>query len=116
MNTEQVREGNSWIDPEAWNGFVEMRKSIKRPLTAHAMKLLVHKLTELKAKGHDPNACLDQSSFHNWQSVYPVNGSAIPDMTPKTYESPAPMTPEEQARADAARELVMQAFKLKRVA
>lgn len=97
-----------WIDQEAWSGFVEMRKSIKRPLTTQrAMSRLIHRLTEFKTKGHDPNACLDQSTFHNWQDVYPVKTDPIPNLVPERYEAPK-MTDEEWKRSEEARKTVMQ--------
>lgn len=65
-----------WITSEAWEGFVAMRKAIKKPLTPRAVTLLVHRLEELKKEGQDPNACLDQSTLHCWQSVYPVKTEA----------------------------------------
>ncbi len=108
----------TWIDREAWNGFVEMRRHIKKALTARAMELVIHRLIEYRKKGHDPNAVLDQSTLNNWQGLYPVKGEVIPNLVPETYQGDAPMTAEEKARADAARELAMSAFKtnLRRVA
>ncbi len=82
------------------------------------MELVIHRLGQFKAKGHDPNAVLDQSTLNNWQGLYPLKEEAIPNLVHKTYEGDAPMTAEEKARADAARELAMSAFKtnLRRVA
>ncbi len=93
-----------------------MRRHIKKALTARAMELVIHRLGQFKAKGHDPNAVLDQSTLNNWQGLYPLKDEVIPNVIPQTYEAPAPMTPDEKARADAARELAMSAFKIRRVA
>ena len=96
-----------YIDLGAWNGFVEMRKSIKRPMTVRAMQLVIHKLDEMKQKGHDPNACLDQSTLHNWQTVYPVKAEDVPNLIPvEKYREPE-RTPEQRARDIAARDAVM---------
>ncbi len=62
-----------WIDKAAWDGFVEMRRLTKDPLTPRAMDLTVKKLSDLKAGGHDPNSCLDQSTQRGWSGVFPVH-------------------------------------------
>lgn len=66
----------AWIDREAWDDFVAMRKSIKKPLTAQAQKLAVKKLEQLALQGHAPAAVLNQSTFHSWQGIFEVkNGT-----------------------------------------
>jgi hypothetical protein len=103
-----------WIDLGAWNGFVEMRKSIKRPMTVRAMEIVIHKLDEMKQKGHDPNACLDQSTLHNWQSVYCVKAEDVPNLKREYMTSlDGPMTPEQKAASDEVRRRL---FPLRRVA
>jgi len=68
-----------WIDREAWDGFVEMRKAMKRiPFTPWAAKLILAELYKLKAAGHDPNACLDQSTVNGWRDVFPPRHKEIP--------------------------------------
>lgn len=59
-----------WIDAEAWAGYVEMRKAIKKPMTERAKKLALNKLVELRAKGYDPNAILDEATFSSWQGLW----------------------------------------------
>jgi hypothetical protein len=61
-----------WIDPEAWAGYVEMRKRIKKPMTERAAKLVVESLGRLKQAGNDPSAVLDQSTQNSWQGVFPI--------------------------------------------
>lgn len=67
----------TWIDPEAWDGFLAMRNKIKKPLTDRARKMLLKRLTEMHSKGHDVNACLEQSEFHCWQDVYELKDKSI---------------------------------------
>lgn len=63
----------SWIDKEAWEAYLEMRKSIKKPMkTERAIKLAIHKLEVLLKQGHDPTAVLDQSIFNSWQGLFPI--------------------------------------------
>jgi uncharacterized protein YdaU (DUF1376 family) len=65
-----------WWPHEAWIGFVAMRKKIRAPLTPHATKLIVTRLSKLKADGEDPTAVLDQSTRNDWRDVYPVRPDA----------------------------------------
>ena len=59
-----------YIDKDAWAGFEEMRRVIKRPLTVRAAKLILYELQRIKDAGHCPNAALDQSTTHCWADVY----------------------------------------------
>ena len=59
-----------YIDKEAWEGFEEMRIMIKRPMTDRARKLILKRLDSIRKAGHCPNESLDQSTEHNWQTVY----------------------------------------------
>lgn len=66
----------SWLPIEAWNGFVQMRAKIKKPLTDRAAKMQLNRLSELRDKGHDPEAVLDQSTIHCWQDLYEIKHPA----------------------------------------
>src|SRR5271166_2666517 len=61
-----------WIDREAWDGYIEMRSKIKKPLTRRGMKLAIGKLFELRAQGYDSTEVLDQSTFNCWQGLFPI--------------------------------------------
>lgn len=81
----------AWIDIEAWQGWLEMRKSIKKPLTARAKKMAIHKLELLLQIGQDPTKVLDQSTFHNWIGLFPLKEEVYgqrqrPDRTQSFYE------------------------------
>lgn len=65
-----------WIPADAWNGFLEMRKRIKKPLTDRAMTLAVGTLERLRAQGQDPAAVLDQSTLNTWQGLFAVKPEA----------------------------------------
>jgi len=68
-----------WIDPEAWQGFVEMRlaKGKRTPFTPRAAKMILKTLEELKEAGHDANASLDQSTLAGWSDVYEPKQKSI---------------------------------------
>ena len=66
------REAPEWIPKETLEAFISMRKSIKKPLTPHAITLLVSKLQKLKDSGEDIKAVLEQSILSSYQGVFEV--------------------------------------------
>lgn len=66
-----------YIDPEAFQGFIDMRKAKGRraPFTDRARTLVLNKLAEFHKQGLDVNACLDQATESGWSSVYPIKAS-----------------------------------------
>lgn len=60
----------AWVPVIEWAAYVEMRKKIKKPMTAHAMSLAIGKLETLKGQGNDPVAVLNQSIMHSWQGLF----------------------------------------------
>ena len=77
----------NWIDPEAWDAFVQMRRQIKKPLTQRAAVLILKDLTEIRDKGHCPNAALDQSTVCCWRGVWPAKDRVIEAKNkPSDYE------------------------------
>lgn len=56
---------------DAWTGFEEMRKKIRKPLTDRAKKLILKKLEKM-APGNEAKqaAILDQSVERGWQGVF----------------------------------------------
>lgn len=101
-----------YIDPEAWEGFVEMRKRIKAPLTVRAATLVLFELQRIKDAGHDANASLDQSTMKCWRDVWPTRDKQLERKVSKDefeqgrqqFEAWKARTPEEKARADQARQ------------
>lgn len=60
---------------ENWNGFCEMRKKIKKPLTDRAAKMILNELERLApGDNHTKGLILDQSVKCCWQDVYPLKG------------------------------------------
>ena len=53
----------------AWEGFVEMRKSIKKPLTARAASLILDKLDGMGLANAIES--LEASTMNSWQGVFP---------------------------------------------
>lgn len=70
-----------WIDEDAWSGWEELRKKMKKPLTPRARQLAINRLAEFRAAGHDPNAILDESTLNGWQGLF------APKTKPQPVES-----------------------------
>lgn len=89
-----------YVDKEAWSGFVDMRKAIKKPLTARAEKLILYELQRIRDAGHCPNAALDQSTNHCWADVYPPKEKPIIAATNADVERTAKWLSEHSAAPD----------------
>lgn len=55
---------------DALKDFEKMRKSIKKPLTDRAKKMLLNALNKLAKDDKTKIAILNQSIFHNWQGIF----------------------------------------------
>lgn len=106
----------AWIDAEAWDGFLAMRKAMKKPTTPRAEMLVLKTLYQMKEMGHDPNASLDQSTVRNWIDVFEPKAKEMTNLVKTYYEPEPPRTPEQMAADIAARDAVMSKLKLKLVA
>ena len=63
-----------WIPADAWQGFVEMRKKIRAPLTGKALELAVKKLDTLRSEGSDPRAVLENSTMNSYKGLFASSG------------------------------------------
>ena len=52
--------------------FIDMRKTIKKPMTSKALELLIKNLDKLTNLEEEKIAILNQSIEHGWQTVYPL--------------------------------------------
>ena len=59
-----------WIDRESWEGYVAMRKKIRKPITDHAVSLLVKKLDGFRLAGFSVADILNNSTMNCWQGVF----------------------------------------------
>lgn len=64
-----------WLPIQDWNDYIEMRNGKgKGKATNRAKQLVIAKLDELRRKGHDPAAALQQSIINGWTSVFEIKG------------------------------------------
>lgn len=61
-----------WLDREAWDGFEDLRRKLKKPLTERARKLAIEELRKLREQGNDPTVVLNQSVMQGWLGLFPV--------------------------------------------
>lgn len=52
--------------------FIDMRKTIKKPMTTKALELLIKNLEKLTNLEEEKIEILNQSIEHGWQTVYPL--------------------------------------------
>ena len=83
------------VNRDLWIQFVDMRNSIKKPLTENAVKLLINKLIGF---GVGANQSLESSIIGSYQSVYPPKNTTAPVQQPlerrrfgNQANQPAPM-------------------------
>ena len=69
----------SYIDPELFAAFCEMRRAYKKvPFTARAELLVVRKLMRMHDDGFCTSSALEASTINGWRDVYPKDRLAKP--------------------------------------
>lgn len=87
---EQALQGYTASLPlqEAFKAYRDMRKAIKKPLTAPALSLAFKKLDSLAATDAEKVAVLEQSTLNSWQSLYELKQDKITaSHVPKAFKS-----------------------------
>jgi O-methyltransferase involved in polyketide biosynthesis len=79
-----------WINREAWDGYAEMRRKKRAPLTPRACAMVVKELAKLLAAGQDPATVLDQSTRNCWTDVYPLKAQQAAANNGKSQSRNAP--------------------------
>ena len=102
-----------YLDAEAWAAFCEMRKTIKKPLTTYAAKLILYELQRIKDAGHSPNDSLKQSIINCWKDVFAPKVKTIEKASGGQAEETARwldtqrQTPEQRKASEEARRTAM---------
>lgn len=66
--------------------FVKFRKSIKKPMSEHAINLLMSKLAKLARTDEEKVEILNQSILNGWQGVFPIERSRDGRTRVETYK------------------------------
>lgn len=70
---------------EAVTEFIKMRKVIRKPLTDHALKLMLRELEKLSDQESEQIAILEQSIANSWQGVFPLRKNGNEPAQHKDY-------------------------------
>jgi uncharacterized protein YdaU (DUF1376 family) len=64
------------ISPEVWQRWIDYRREIKKPLSPSTVNAQISKLTEMNARGVNPEQVIDTSILNGWIGlIEPKNGS-----------------------------------------
>jgi hypothetical protein len=70
----------NWLPLDAWNGWIEMRHKMKKPLTDRAKERALKKLEKMYNEDQDITEVLDRSTMNGWTDLYEIkektNGKA----------------------------------------
>jgi hypothetical protein len=94
-----------WLPRDTWTDFVEHRKEMKKPLTERAAKANIKKLFDLRSKGQDPRAVIDQTIAGGWTGLFEVKtGKKTPKAQALVIDAPDAyeLTMRQHLRAKAA--------------
>lgn len=59
-----------WLPIPAWEGWLEMRRAMRKPATARAQVLAIKKLEGFRQRGMSAEASLEQSTMSGWTDLY----------------------------------------------
>jgi len=77
-----------WVPVEAWEGWLEMRRTKGAKPTGRALALSIEQLRKLADAGHPPGDVLDQSTRELWLGLFPIKDSQN-EQSRSTRRSPA---------------------------
>ena len=63
--------------------FIDMRKTIKKPMTSKALELLINKVRKMTTDEQEQIDILNQSIEHGWQTVYQLKNDNVNGETKK---------------------------------
>lgn len=72
LTTKDIIGPPDWMPIDAWDGWLEMRKARKKPLTERAMARAINKLDAMRQAGQDIAEVLDRSTINGWTDVYEI--------------------------------------------
>lgn len=72
-----VPELPEWLDRDAWEGWLAMRKKARKSPTERAITLALRKLDAMRQAGENIVDVLDQSTLCGWVDLYPVKKDRV---------------------------------------
>jgi hypothetical protein len=74
---------------ETLKNFIQMRKTIKKPITGYALRLLVDKLKRMTTDPQEQINILNRSILNSWQDIFDPNERKPRQPQPNRYDRPA---------------------------
>lgn len=65
-----------WVPQDLWAAWLEVRRKIRAPNTAQALRLNLNKLDALRQSGQHPAAVLEQAISRGWRGLFPLKDPA----------------------------------------
>jgi hypothetical protein len=59
-----------WLPAQTWEMFQSHRKSLRKPMTPGAETLMIKRIAELRAEGHDPVKVIELAISSGWSSIH----------------------------------------------
>lgn len=85
-SSDNKRALPGWMPIEAWEGWIEMRRAKKKPMTTRAWNMAIARLEAMLVCGQNITEVLDRSTMNGWTDLYEIkekqNGN-------RSYGSPA---------------------------
>lgn len=75
LHTKVIMALPDWLPVDAWNGWLEMRKVRKKPMTDRAVTRALNKLDSMRLAGQDIAEVLDRSTMNGWTDLYEIKGA-----------------------------------------
>lgn len=74
---------------QTYRDYIEMRKTIKAPMTERALRTLMNKVDSLATSIDGKCSLLETAILNNWKSVYAPKGEANKPQNPRNPKAPA---------------------------
>lgn len=65
-----------WIERKTWDGYEEMRRRMRKPMTDHARELAVERLAAMAEKGHNPTDIINSTILNGWTGFFEPKGES----------------------------------------
>ena len=75
-----------FMQADLWADIVDHRKSMKCPVTAKALQVVLDELEKHHGAGQNIRAMLNQAIVNGWKGLFPVKAAPVAKQTPPTFQ------------------------------
>jgi len=73
LTTKDIKRAlPGWMPEDAWDGWLEMRKAKRKPMTTRAWNRAIARLEAMLVCGQDLTEVLDRSTMNGWTDLYEI--------------------------------------------